>query len=169
MKGVTIWIWLIAGIVIGMLMFVLALQFIKFITEAQERELGKQNLDDLSSNINGLCGSRAGTSLTKTVSLPDKLNVIYATNDVKLQSNATRTYGINLCMVFANEVVCDNLNCILEMETITNQESLQTLLNQFLGKFGTNSYTVKVLKTDCGVAVLSQDSKTTCALNNTLT
>jgi len=169
MKGISIWIWLIASIVIGMLMFAIALQFIKFITEAQERELGKQSLDDLSSNVNGLCGSRTGSSISKTLTLPDKLGVIYATNDVKNQSNATRTYGIDLCMFFSNEVVCNNLNCNVEVETIINHETLQSLLNQFLGKFGTNLYSVKILKTDCGVSILRPESQSTCTLNNTLT
>ena len=169
MKGISIWIWVIGGIIIGFLMFMVSLQFINYITLAKEKEVGRESLDELASNVNGLCSSRAGDSISKTFLLPDKVSVVYAAKDTKFSSNASRTYGSALCIIFSNEIICNNLNCNLEMETINNHESLQTLLNQFLGSYGTNSYSVKILKTDCGVAVLSPSSQTTCTVNNTLT
>jgi len=167
MKGVSVWLWLIASIVIGLLMLTLALQFIKFITEAKEKDLGKENLDELASHINGLCSSRTGDSVQKNVILPDKVSIVYATNDVKFPSNESKTYGINLCMMFSNEIICNYLNCNLEIDTIKNHETIQTILNQFLGNFGTNSFAVKILRTDCGVAVLTEGSASTCTINNT--
>lgn len=169
MKGISVWIWLIASFIIAILMFTISFQFITYITASNEREISKENLDNLASNINGLCGNFVGDSVTKTVAFPEKVNLIYATNDVKIISNSARTYGTNLCMNFTGEIVCDNLNCNLEIETINNNLALQSLLNQFLGRYGTNSYTLTILKTDCGIAVLSQGSQSTCNQTNQTT
>lgn len=162
MKGISVWIWVIAGFIVGILMFAISLQFIGFVTTAREKELAKTDLDDLASNVNGLCTNSAGNALTKTLEFPEKVTSVYATNDARILINISRNSGNNLCMDFSNEIVCDDLNCNLEMETITSGVTLQTLLNQFLGRFGTNTFVVKILKTDCGVAVLSQNSQTTC-------
>jgi hypothetical protein len=166
MKGISVWIWVIASFIMAILMFTISFQFITYITVASEREVSKENLDNLASNINGICGNFVGDSIVENVMLPEKVSLVYATKDIKIVSNNSRTYGMNLCMNFTNEIVCDNLNCNLEMETINNNLSLQSLLNQLLGRYGTNSYTLEILKTNCGVAVLYQGSQSTCSQNS---
>jgi len=168
MKGINVWIWLIAAFIIGILMFTISLQFITYITTSQQKELARESLDELSTNINGLCSNRAGDEFLKTITFPEKVTAIYATKDVRLSPVDQRTYGNSLCMIFSNELICNDISCNLEMEKISSGENLQSLLNQFSGKFGTNSYILRILKTDCGVAVLPESSKTTCLLNNTL-
>jgi hypothetical protein len=169
MKGISVWIWVIAGIIVGFIMFAVSLQFISFVTMAREKELARGNLDDLASNINGLCTNSAGSAFTNTVEFPEKVTAVYATSDTRSFVNNVRTYGRNLCMNFSSEIICDDVNCDLEMETINSGVTLQNLLNQFLGRFGTNSYFVQISKTDCGVAVLLQNSQTTCGQSTTTT
>jgi len=169
MKGISVWIWVVAGFIMGIILFATSLQFITFITTAKQKELAKESLDTLASNVNGICNNRAGDSFMKSVDFPEKVTKVYATKDTSLVPNQQRTYGNNLCMNFSNELICDNVECNLEMDAITSGENLQSLLNRFLGRYGTNSYDLEILKTDCGVALLSQNSQSTCALNNTLT
>lgn len=169
MKGISVWIWLIASFIIGILMFTISLQFINYITTTQQRELATQNLDDFAADVNGLCTNRAGNSVSKTIVLPEKITSVYSTNDIKIVPNTSRTNGNKLCMNFSSEFICDNLNCVLEMDSIRTTENLQSLLNQFLGKYGVNTFTLTIAKTDCGVAALNQGSQSNCKLNNTLT
>lgn len=169
MKGITVWIWVIASFIVGLMMFAVSLQFIGFVTMARQKELARGSLDDLAGNVNGLCANFVGNNIMKTVQFPEKVSSVYATNDTRIFANAPRTFGSNLCMNFSNEIICDSLNCNLEMQTIVSGTTLQNLLNQFLGRFGTNSYLVQISKTDCGVAVLSQNSQTTCEQTETIT
>lgn len=162
MKGISVWIWVIAGFIVGLLMFAISLQFIGFVTMAREKELAKGSLDDLASNVNGLCTNSVGNAFTKTIDFPEKVSLVYAASDIRNVANASRANGNNLCMNFSNEIVCDDLNCNLEMQTISSGVTLQNLLNQFLGRFGTNSYVVQIMRTDCGVAILPQNSQSSC-------
>jgi hypothetical protein len=169
MKGITVWIWVIAGIIVGLIMFAVSLQFIGFVTMAREKELARGSLDDLASNVNGLCTNFVGSAFTNTVEFPEKVTAVYATSDTRSFVNNARTYGRNLCMNFSSEIICDDVNCNLEMETINSGVTLQNLLNQFLGRFGTNSYLVRISKTDCGVAILLPNSQTMCTQSTSTT
>jgi len=169
MKGISVWIWVIAGFIVGLIMFTVSLQFIGFVTTAREKELARSSLDDLATSVNGICTNSVGSALTKTIDFPEKVSSIYATNDTRTFANTSRAYGNNLCMNFSSEIICDNLNCNLEMETITSGVTLQSLLNQFLGRFGTNSYVLRITKTECGVSVLFPNSQSTCESISTST
>jgi hypothetical protein len=168
MKGISVWIWVMAGFIIGLLMFMISIQFLGYITAAQQKELARSNLDGLAVYINGLCNNRVGDSFSEIFSFPEKVTSVYATTDIKVSPETKRTYGNNLCMNFSNEVICDDVKCNLEMEKITIKETLQSLIS-LPGKFGTNSYNLNLVKTDCGIAVLPQNSTSTCTLSNTLT
>lgn len=169
MKGISVWIWVVASFIIGLLMFAISLQFIGFVTTSREKELARGSLDYLTSNVNGLCTNRVGTSLTKTAEFPETVTKVFVTNDIRNIPRTERSYGNNLCMNISSEIICNNLNCKTEMENIVSGETLQSLLNQFLGRFGTNSYVLQIQKTDCGVAVLPQSLQSTCGQTATTT
>lgn len=162
MKGITVWLWVIASFIVGLMMFVVSLQFIGFVTVAREKELARGSLDDLASNANGLCANFVGSNIMKAVQLPEKVSSVYATSDIRVFPNDSRTFGNNLCMNFSNEIICDDLSCNVGMQTIVSGTTLQNLLNQFLGRFGTNSYNLQILKTDCGVSILQLGQTAFC-------
>jgi hypothetical protein len=161
MKGISVWIWVIAGFLIGIMMFAVSFQLISFIATAQQKELARENLDKIASNVNGLCTHRAGDKFSGTFAFPEKVRSVYVTKDVRFQPQSQRSSGNNLCMNFSKELICDDLDCNLEMQTIVGSENLQSLLNQYLGRYGTNSYDLQILKTECGVAILQSDETRT--------
>jgi hypothetical protein len=174
MKGISVWIWVIASFLIGIMMLAVSFQLMGFISAAQQKELARENLDRLASNVNGLCTHHAGNKFSATVAFPQKVRSIYATKDKRIVPTAERSSGNNLCMNFSKELICDDLDCDLDMKQITSGENLQSLLNQFLGRYGTNSYDLQILRTECGVAILQSDETRTafcgaeCANESTL-
>jgi hypothetical protein len=165
MKGITVWMWLIAGVVVGMIMFVLFFQLMSYLTLSKYREDAKQSFDDLTSTINAMCESKSGIQSSKKIVFPDSVSMVYSTTDPKVffEKN-NRTYGKYACLKFQNEQFCEGLRCDLELSTIKNKPNVLGVVDTLLGRSSYHEYFVKLTKTECGISALNlgEYPSTTC-------
>ena len=84
MKGISEWMWLIGGVIVGVVMFMLFFQLMSYLTLSRAREDAKQSFDDLTSTINAMCQSKSGVQSTKRIVFPNSVSVVYSTTDPKV-------------------------------------------------------------------------------------
>jgi hypothetical protein len=160
LKGITVWIWIIAGLIVGLILFTIFVQFISYIMRAREVESAKSTFQELANDARNICQTIAGagsSKLEKTYVFPDAVSDVYSVTSVsksaEIQSEA-RSYGRYLCMKIYEESVCENIQCDVEMSNIKNIPSLTTTINKILGTIGTKEYKLDITKAFCGVSVL---------------
>ena len=160
LKGITVWIWIIGGLIVGLILFTIFVQFISYIMRAREVESAKSTFQELANNARNICQTIAGAAsskLEKTFVFPDAVSDVYSVTSVsksaEIQSEV-RSYGRYLCMKIYEENVCENIQCDVEMSNIKNIPSLTTTINKILGKIGTKEYKLDIAKAFCGVSIL---------------
>ena len=158
MKGISVWLWVIGGVIIGFVLFAIYFQYIGFVTANSAKQDAIATFQEMTGTINGLCDSFAGTSITKTYSYPASVSLIYSTNDEKLyEEKNNRTYGSNLCLKLPDERSCSQAKCEVEFDPIKNQTTISSILDTLSGKTIYQQYQLKITKTDCGVSALLPD------------
>ena len=171
MKGIAVWIWLIGGIIVGMIMFVLFFQLMSYLTLSRAREDARPSFDDLTSTVNALCEGRPGIQSSKKFVFPDSVSIVYSTSDPKtyVEKN-NRTYGKFACLKFQKEQFCEGVSCDLEFHPIKAEENLLGVVDTLLGRSSYQEYLVKLTKTECGVSALNvgENPSSTCGLCKTV-
>ena len=155
MKGITVWIWIIAGIIIAFLLFTVFIQLMGFITMSREKENALQSFQDLTGVVDSFCDTRSEAKVNKHYPFPESVSNVYSTSDPKKYfENNSRTYGNNVCMILMNETNCQQVRCSVEFHPIKNNQNVLSLVDQILGQSHYQDYFLTVVKTDCGVSVL---------------
>jgi len=160
MKGISVWIWIIGGLIIGLVMFTIFIQFLSYITRAREVESAKATFQELAGNARSICQTIAGagsSKLEKTYVFPDAVSDLYSVNSTSKSTavpSEPRSYGRYICMKIYEESICENIKCNVEMSNIKNVPSLTTTINKIMGRIGTKEYQLGITKVSCGVSVL---------------
>ena len=158
MKGIMVWIWIIAGIIIAFILFTVFIQLMGFITMSREKEDAKQNFGNLANAADSLCDSTSGMATNSQYVFPGSVSIIYSTSDQKTYAfsvgSNSRTYGNYVCMIQANETTCQRVRCKVEMDPIMSQNNVLSLVDTILGKSSYHQYFLREIKTACGVSVL---------------
>lgn len=156
MKGISVWIWMIAGVLIGLLLFTVFVQILGITTTTREIQIANTNFGELAADANGLCGTFGTAKISKTYTFPDIVTRIYATDASKLPSFVSgRTYGSIICMNTTKEMDCQNMDCRIEMSDINSTNQLSGTLSRILGGFQNLNFQLDVEKTDCGVSIIN--------------
>lgn len=167
MKGIAVWIWLVAGVIIGIIMFMLFFQLMSFLTLSRAREDAKQSFDDMTSSANALCQSKPGTQETKNFVFPSTVSIVYSTSDPKVyQEKNNRTYGSYACLKFQNEQYCEGLPCNLEFEPIRSTQTVLGLVDTLMGKSNYQQHLVTLSKNECGVSILGNGEAPSSSCGN---
>jgi len=160
MKGISVWIWVIGGIIVGLVLFTIFIQFLSYITRVKEIELAKSTFQELVGNARNICktiGGAAPTRLEKTYVFPDAVSNIYSATSASTSATIPlkeRSYGRYLCMKIYEETFCEDVQCEVEMSNIKNVPSLTTAISKILGRMGINEYRMSITKVSCGVSIL---------------
>jgi len=164
-KGISVWIWVIAGIIVGIILFTVFIQLLVYTTNAKEVQIAKMTFDELVYDVNSFCGTFGIAKTTKTFTFPDIVSRVYATNESKIQSFINgRSYGKILCMNATTEFLCQNVRCDVELSDIGVKNTLTTLVNKILGGFQSIDYQLNIQKTDCRVSIVnSGETPSSCA------
>ncbi|MFH0711012.1 MAG: hypothetical protein V1944_00370 [Candidatus Aenigmatarchaeota archaeon] len=157
MKGLEVWMWLIAGVIVGMIMFALFFQLMSYLTLSKERENARESFGGLVNEINAMCESRPGAQATEKFVFPGSVSIVYSTSDLKAYSEIkNRTYGNYACMKFRTEQICEKLRCDLEFAPVKNKETVIGIVDILLSKSTYQEHTVQLTKTECGMSALKQ-------------
>jgi len=160
LKGISVWIWVVGSLVIGLILLTVFVQFLSYITKSREIEIAKSSFQTLSGDARSLCQTIAGAApskIEKPYTFPDAVSDIYSVSSTSNSfdiPSGVRSYGRYLCMKVYDEISCENIQCDVEMSSIKNTPSLITTINNILGRVGSKEYTLDIIKSDCGVSIL---------------
>jgi len=168
MKGIAVWVWVIGGIIIGMVIFTSFFQIMTMLVANKESEAAKQNIDDITSIASSFCEMGPGRSTEKRFILPNAVNSVFASNDqLSASFKGGRNYGEYLCIKVSElrDAYCVKANCELELAFAVKEKTVGSILNRLLGRYEYSEYTIKISRTECGVALLGENetSKASCA------
>jgi len=158
MKGISLWIWIIGGIIVGFILFTIFIQFLSYITRTREVELGKSSFDELTIDAKNVCktiGGAAPTKLSKKFVFPEAVTDVYATANIRSNiPTGEKSYGKFMCMKIFDETICQDVQCEVEIANINNTPSLTTTISRILGRVGSQEYHLEITKNTCGVSIL---------------
>jgi len=155
MKGIEVWIWIIAGIVVAFIMFSVFVQLMGFVTKSRETEDAKRTFGTLSTEVDSLCDSPIGQSTKSTFTFPESVSVVYSAPDpAKYYEIGNRTYGNFVCINIANDTTCQQVRCKVEFDPVKNSENILSLVDTILGQPHYQDYQLSLTKSLCGVSVL---------------
>ncbi len=160
MKGISTWIWVIGGIIIGVIL--VSSFFNVYVNLILERH--KQNsieaFEDIVSTVNTLCAMNEGQKILKTLYFSDIVDGIYAYSDEGIVRIGDKTYGDYICMNITNDIQCELLDCKSEMIFISNEGTLLSLVDKLMGRHGYREHKLEFSRTGDGVSILPPTSLT---------
>jgi len=162
MKGIAVWVWVIGGIIVGMVLFASFFQIMSMLVANKESEAAKQNIDDLASIASSFCEMGPGRSTEKKFTLPNAADKVFASNDqFSISMKNGRNYGEYLCIKTSDSsnAYCKKADCELEMAFAINEKTIGSILNRLLGRYEYSEYNINILRTECGVALLGNENK----------
>jgi len=150
----------IGGVIIGLVLFASFFQIMSIIVANKEQEAAKQNIDELASIASSFCEMGSGRSMSKKFTLPNAANSIFVSDDQRTASFRDNiSYGQYLCIntTASHDVYCVKSNCALELAFNTTSKTIGSMLNRLLGRYDYTEYSLNILRTSCGVALLAEN------------
>jgi len=159
MKAVSYWFWIIGSVLIGLLVFALAVTQLMQTTTSVSEEKAIEEFESLHSQINDLCWSFAGNTREFTLTLGESM-AVYASEEKhpqisceKLQSGISE--GNYTCIEIKNKrTQCLETYCNVSLPCITAKPataSLHSLIDRVLGKPVVFEYKLLLNRTSFGV------------------
>jgi len=164
---VDVWMWIVAGIIAGLLILTLAysysLQMINTVTEQSVLE----QYDEIYTQTNELCWSYLGNKKEYNLILNKNILGIYLTNDQYIEYNNTQfidfildenvSSGNFLCIKIKNKrTICRQLDCNATMPflgAVPIDFSLTSLINQIKGNPESFEYNMILMRNKDGVTI----------------
>jgi len=144
MKAVSYWFWIVGSVLIGLLVFSLAVTQLTQTTQSVSEEKSIEEFNSLHSQINDLCWAFSGNTREFTLSLAENVEAVYASKEkhpsLSLEeiSKIDISEGSYLCIQIKNKrTECLKTYCNISMPSIVAKpatSSLQSLINKILGK-----------------------------------
>jgi hypothetical protein len=132
MESVETWMWLIAGIIIGSLMFVGGYKLLVKYVDNTEKSAVQDSFNMLSSTIASVCTGGSNNREVKSLAFPFSVDKIYVRDEEGLEN-----YGKELCYDFTEKENCVSTGaCSVTMNTINLQQKTGVFYNiqKFLGR-----------------------------------
>lgn len=162
MKGISVWIWVMGGIIVGMILFVLFVQIMSYVSMSRDKENAKAILGELAASVNSFCDAHLGEKSLKTIAFPDFVNVVFTSKDGReYEVKNNRTFGKWTCIKMGKEISCEKLNCELEMILIEQKPSFISWTGGIFGS-AYQEYQLEIAKTECGVSALKPEMNSDC-------
>jgi len=158
------WIYVIGGIIIGVIAFVIAYNLISSSLNYSQTQNFLSQLSSFYSDVNTACIQELNNSLVRKFSVPSAVRVVYATNNtvnalpkvVDLIKNEQLSVGQNICLQFKNEnyLRCypqppEKLLCTITMPymgALPETEDIWMKVSKILGKSLTREYDICIKK-----------------------
>lgn len=175
MKGIAVWVWVIGGIIVGLTLFASFFQVMSVIVASKENEAAKQSIDDIAGMASSFCELRSGSSTVKRFVLPNAADSVFASEDRKTASTRNNTnYGQYLCVKTSGlkETYCVKTDCEIELALNISPKSVTSIFNRIVGRYDYTEYSLRILRTECGVALLDEnkiDSASSCRITTSTT
>ena len=98
LKGMDTWMWIVGGIVITLLCFVMFLEIFSSLTIQNHTQISMETSEGLATDVNKLCSMGAGQGLSKTLKLSTLVTEFFASDNETLSPGDSKTYGTKLCI-----------------------------------------------------------------------
>ncbi|MCK4729955.1 MAG: hypothetical protein KAT28_01410 [Candidatus Aenigmarchaeota archaeon] len=168
MKGtVDVWIWIVAGIIAGLLILTLAYSYsLQMINTTIEQNVLEQ-YDELYTQTNELCWSYLGNQKEYNLILNKNILGIYLTSNQYLEYNGSQlidyileenvSSGNFLCIKIKNKkIICKQFDCNATMPflgAVPIEFSLKSLINQIKGNPESFEYNLVLKRDKVGVNI----------------
>jgi len=162
-KGIAVWIWVVGGVIIGLVMFTILFQLVSFMLSSRDVSITKDSFMQFASIVSRICDMREKSESVQSVSLKN-VDFMYATSDQKIMNvTGNRTFGKYLCINMSSEVTCVETGCLIEISTEVNasveRNKLAGEVGGITGKGQFIKYLFYIEKLSCGVSVLGPGEK----------
>jgi len=154
----SVWIWVIASVIIGMVMFTLFVQIMSYITISRDKENARATIGEFAATINSFCEARIGEKTVASFSFPTFVDLVFVSKDGINYKEGSITFGRYLCIRMGKEISCERLNCDLELKLIRKKSTFLSWTDRI---FGANyqEYVFEITKTAYGVSALEPGMK----------
>jgi len=162
-KGIAIWIWVLGAVIIGLVVFAIFFRFMVIMNESKQQQDAKSAYQKIIGSFNGYCSVRKGSAMTQKFDFSNIVQSIFASLDQKnpnIEGNVTT--GKYVCINISSSVTCEKAYCDVEMALLQKKSQLLSDVDKVLGKVGNAQYTLRLEKTDCGVALIDPDTESIC-------
>ncbi len=132
MESVETWMWIIAGIIIGSLVFVGGYRMLAKYVEHTEKSAIQDSFNGLSTTMKSVCSGGSYNREVKSLTFPFSVSKIYVRDEDGLEN-----YGKELCYDFTEKENCVQPSaCFVTMNTINLQQKTVVFYNiqKFLGR-----------------------------------
>jgi hypothetical protein len=133
MESVEVWMWLVAGVILGGIIFVSAFVFIGNYTSNMEYNQAQDSYNLLKDTINKVCQGGPYSQEVVSYVFPRVVNLVYSEDD-----NGIKGSGSNLCIHVQKDAPhCQKLqSCSITMQSINLQQKQSVLyfVQKALGK-----------------------------------
>ncbi len=159
--------WIITGLIVGLVVIGLFLGILNNVFTEMARADANQQFSEIYAHVNTLCAASTGEETYYKAEIPDNVEAIYVTDDVKaypediegkVKVHETAVGGY-LCMKLVEEnPKCKALKCQSEVSYLGQKKTVMSLADKIVKRSSYTTYPVDFVKNDCGVTVLHEDS-----------
>ncbi|MFH1127550.1 MAG: hypothetical protein V1718_05570 [archaeon] len=159
--------WIITGLIVGLVAIGIFLGILNNIFTERARQDANKQFSDMYTDINTLCKAGAGEETYRKTELPDIVEAIYTTDNVKIYPDDidekitihNTSIGTYLCMKLREEKPkCKKLNCIAEVSYLGQKKTVLSLADKILKRSSYTTYPLDFTKKECGVRVFDEDT-----------
>lgn len=183
MKAIAAWIWIIMGVVLGLLVLTFGATLILRQVDLTQRQTAIDQFADFSGKVKATCTEGGvGAVYYYKITIPEKVRAIFVSNysdqlpPAKVSEFITRSEsaaGKFLCMQFFDENIprCIAIGCFMNFTYIGSpslQPTLQSLVARLSGQYPTYYFLIEIRKTDYNY-LLTNATQTIGAQNPTST
>jgi hypothetical protein len=148
MESVETWMWIIAGIIIGSLVFVGGYKMLVKYVEHTEESTVQDSFNLMSTTMKSVCSGGSNNREVKSLVFPFSVSKIYVRDEDGLEN-----YGKELCYDFTEKENCIvPSTCAITMNTINLQQKTGVFYNvqKFLGRKDVAKIRLTVIKEKAG-------------------
>ena len=160
-----VWVYILGGIIVAIIAMGIGYTLLSTVINYSQRQEAISQFSDFSSNVNAVCLQEIGNSMTKRITIPIQVRVIYATDDtatplvtvVDRIKNQELSFGNNTCLQFKDEQALrcypeppKRFACKVQMPYIgalSEEEDIFVAVNKILGRASGREYELLINKT----------------------
>lgn len=164
---VDVWMWIVAGIIAGLLILTLAYSYSLQMTNTVTEQSVLEQYDELYTQTNELCWSYLGNKKEYEMVLNKNIQGVYLTSDKYAEYNNTQfvdyilsenvSSGNFLCIKIKNKrTICKQFNCNATMPflgAVPTEFSLTSLINNIKGNPESFKYNLRLKRDNAGINI----------------
>jgi len=148
MKGLINWVWILAGILAGLLLLVFFFQHLYLTSKSMQTKKSLEEFENLAEKLNNFCLKITGSEELLKFGVSEETVAIYAANskyekyeELELENfvkESRESEGKFLCLKLRDRKLnCKELNCKVSMPFLgylSEKFSLSSLINKLMGR-----------------------------------